>query len=103
MVSPLKRGVTRFVPSCHVIKTRVPGGIIGAHDCLEISTGADPGFGEAELARYDVLSADPVLSALQGQVVSACEELGFERFVAWVLWPAYGVRRSTYVSNYSPD
>jgi DNA-binding CsgD family transcriptional regulator len=67
------------------------------------ATGADEGYGAAELQRFDMLRADPVMSELQSQVTQTCEDLGFERFVAWVLWPAKGVRRSTFVTNYSPD
>jgi DNA-binding CsgD family transcriptional regulator len=69
----------------------------------EPKTGADPDFGIAELARYDEIIADPVMADLAAELNAACEALGFERFVAWVLWPAKGVRRSTYVTNYSPD
>lgn len=66
-------------------------------------TGGDPGYGESELLRFDMIRADPVMAALQEDVTQACADLGFERFVAWVLWPAKGMRRSTYVTNYSTD
>lgn len=69
----------------------------------EPMTGADPGYGERELARFDMIRADPVMAPLQQNIVETCADLGFERFVAWVLWPAAGPRRSTFVTNYSPD
>jgi DNA-binding CsgD family transcriptional regulator len=76
---------------------------MGSLKSLTPVTGADPGYGEAEVARFDDIRADPVMSALQSDVTQTCADLGFERYVAWVLWPAQGMRRSTYVTNYSPD
>ena len=67
------------------------------------NTGADPAAGQAELDRFDRVQADPIMAALTAQVEASCAQMGFERFVAWVFWPAQGKRRSTYVTNYSPD
>jgi DNA-binding CsgD family transcriptional regulator len=73
-----------------------------ALDAREPLTGADATYGAAELARYDVISQDPVMEALRRDVSAACAHMGIDYFVAWVLWPAMGRRRSTYVTNYPP-
>jgi DNA-binding CsgD family transcriptional regulator len=80
-------------------------GRMGEVKTKEPLTGADLDYGARELARFDMIRADPVMADLQQDVVAACTDLGFERFVAWILWPANGGtgRRSTYVTNYSPD
>jgi DNA-binding CsgD family transcriptional regulator len=65
--------------------------------------GVDPSAGESEVQRFARLAEDPILSPLADEVTRICAELGFERHVAWVLWPAQGMRRSTFVTNYSPD
>lgn len=103
MMVPLKSGMTRFVPSVHEIKRSGGGCMSIAGKIIVPVTGADPGYGAAELERFDMIRADPVMARLHDDVVTDCAALGFERFVAWVLWPASGVRRSTYVTNYSPD
>jgi DNA-binding CsgD family transcriptional regulator len=66
-------------------------------------TGAPSAHDLDELLRFDSIRSDPIMAGLRDQVTAACQEMGIERYVAWVLWPAQGVRRSIYVTNYSPD